>query len=456
MTALDDWLGNIGSFQQDMLDFQRSESEADRELRAQQIENQMEMFKQQLELDRDRLEQVEIPRVGIEKARQKADEWYQEQQVKLGLLSHMIARGNLGLDYLKQATEYASTPDNYFKLVDFMRGAKQRGDVPVYLKALMEGVQMPAWTEQGGQPVPRDINDLLSGFGYSPTAMAVGQSGVPAAAQGSTTTTIPTVMGGTQPATTTATQAPAVLPSAAPAPVAAPAGAGVPSTPAPQATTQEGEGESNMAWEYRDDKPTKDMADQGWVQTPKGDSRLGRWRRPGSGSPGGGNGPDRGGVSIPGVYTPMQMTLGQQIYRPGDVGVVYQNSGLPYVPNRGLGTPLRPFEQGRGMGAPGGPGITIDASASPTDPRISAAQALVGANPPSTTDGYSAQDVSTLQALSSLYASPQSVQPGGFEALTDTEKRLTMAGFSKLGGDPASWLAKYAASRPGQGAATKA
>ncbi len=165
-----------GKYYADLLDFQKSASSADRALRAKQIEGSLANARAAIENDRKRIE--------IERGRAEADKWASEQQVKLGVLGHMIQRGTLGLEYLKTATEYASTPDNYFKLADFMRGASQRQDVPIFMQSLLEGVQMPAWTTQGGVPVPRDINDLVSSFGVDPSQIAVGGEGAPGASQG--------------------------------------------------------------------------------------------------------------------------------------------------------------------------------------------------------------------------------------------------------------------------------
>lgn len=99
--------------------------------------------------------------------RNKIQKWWNERQVELALLTHSLNQARLGLDYLKQGVEYAQTPDNYFKLLDFQAGAQQRQDVPMFLDALLRNQQLPAWQQSGGMPTAKSLGDMLQVLGFS-------------------------------------------------------------------------------------------------------------------------------------------------------------------------------------------------------------------------------------------------------------------------------------------------
>lgn len=88
--------------------------------------------------------------------------------------NHGLDRARLGLDTAKAYTEYASTPDRYFMLGDFMSGMGRAG---------MGLGPQPYGT--GGQPQMKTWEDFaaLAGFGDMPSVQA-GQSGAGAAGQG--------------------------------------------------------------------------------------------------------------------------------------------------------------------------------------------------------------------------------------------------------------------------------
>lgn len=86
------------------------------------------------------------------------------------------------------------------------------------------------------------------------------------------------------------------------------------------------------------------------------------------------------------------------------------------------------------------------------DARHQAAMALVAANPPSNTQGWSAQDVALLNAIGKTYmAGPQSIAPGAWESLPTDQRDIFLGGVDRLGGSARSFEEGIARSRPGQG-----
>lgn len=77
--------------------------------------------------------------------------------------------------------------------------------------------------------------------------------------------------------------------------------------------------------------------------------------------------------------------------------------------------------------------------------------ALVAANPPSNTQGWSAQDVALLNAIGKQYmAGPQSIAPGAWESLPTDQRDIVLGGIDRLGGSSRSFEEGIARSRPGQ------
>lgn len=267
-------------------------------------------------LANQRLQIENAYKVGMANARNDAErnkiqKWYNERQVELALLQHSIAQGQLGLGYLTQAVQWANSPDNYFKLLDFQAGARERQDVPLYLQALLNNTQQAPFQLQKGQPVAHQTADLLQALGYS-GGVKMGKGGLP-----------------TQ-------QAPSV-------------------------------GALN--------------------------------------------------VSPTGAFAPAAAGAAAQ----------------------------QPVSYGKGAG-----------QSRDVDPRSAATQAILKASPPSLAAGYSAQDLGALNAIAQLYSAPQKIQPGQWESLAPTAKRLTLAGISRLGGDPSIFLDTLQKSRLNMGSASAA
>ena len=80
-----------------------------------------------------------------------------------------IRSGQLGLGYLDTASQLRG-PENYLESVDFMRGASQRQDVPVFLQSLMNGGVLPGFQAPGGSPQGLNMQGLMQqmGFGGAP------------------------------------------------------------------------------------------------------------------------------------------------------------------------------------------------------------------------------------------------------------------------------------------------
>lgn len=112
--------------------------------------------------------QIAIRNAKTAEEAQRIQKWYQEQQVRL-------AESRLGLDYLTTAAQMRG-PGDWAQFSDFLRGASQRQDVPVFVQALQNNTRMPAFQAAGGQPTPASADALL--------AQMTGQGGGGAAAGG--------------------------------------------------------------------------------------------------------------------------------------------------------------------------------------------------------------------------------------------------------------------------------
>jgi hypothetical protein len=88
-----------------------------------------------------------------------------------------------GLDYLKTAATMRG-PENYLQQADFLRGASQRQDVPIFLQNLARGTSGAAFQAPGGAPQGATMANLIARLGGN-AAAAVGGApaagGVPAA-----------------------------------------------------------------------------------------------------------------------------------------------------------------------------------------------------------------------------------------------------------------------------------
>jgi hypothetical protein len=237
--AFEDWLSDpvaqailranaeTAGFERERLAAQMSDSAASRSLQSsmqsRSLSQQNSQFKSQLAFDKTKwadqlalskegLEQ-EWERIAIERGQAEADRWYKQAQIGLGLLAHKAAMeeigfkywaqgldhqarmtdamwqhqdrlAQLGLGWVTQAVEYASTPENYWKLADFQAGASERQDVPIALQNLMAGVQGAAFQQPGGTPTPNNINDLVARLGFDPAQLAAGGAGAGAGLAG--------------------------------------------------------------------------------------------------------------------------------------------------------------------------------------------------------------------------------------------------------------------------------
>jgi hypothetical protein len=128
-------------------------------------EQQQAQFMQSLALQKEQIE-IQWEELALSKGVQYANTWKAEQEVRLQEGALQIQAGNLGLDYLKTAVEWASTPDNYYKLLDFEMGAKGRQDVPMYLQALENAAGVRGFGTPGGMPDQRSMGDLASSLGW--------------------------------------------------------------------------------------------------------------------------------------------------------------------------------------------------------------------------------------------------------------------------------------------------
>jgi hypothetical protein len=154
-----------GSGWEEFFSNQAGADEAARKLQSKQIAINKDQVKGQIKYWQGQIEN-QRKQIAVEKGRAAADKWYQEREVELALLQHQIALGQLGESYIKDAVEYASTPDNYWKLLDFQAGASQRQDVPLALQALAGQTSLAAFQEHGGTPTMKSPADLLSLLGY--------------------------------------------------------------------------------------------------------------------------------------------------------------------------------------------------------------------------------------------------------------------------------------------------
>jgi hypothetical protein len=103
---------------------------------------------------------------------------------------------------------------------------------------------------------------------------------------------------------------------------------------------------------------------------------------------------------------------------------------------------------GGSTGSSGGGGAAAPQSqtASPTDPRVTAASAIMKAAPPSETQGHDDNDYAALEAIRSMYT----LGKPGIQKLGPERQKIALAGMARLGYDPRLVQADYVASLPGQ------
>lgn len=137
------------------------------------LRQENDQFLAQLQLERDRLERLQVPELEIRRQLAQLEIEHTNRmdalQAELGRGQLDLQRGGLGLDYLKTAASMGG-PADYFQSVDFMRGAQQRSDVPMFINSLRQNVQGPAFQAPGGQaPTPQTADNIMNRLGV-PTA----------------------------------------------------------------------------------------------------------------------------------------------------------------------------------------------------------------------------------------------------------------------------------------------
>lgn len=102
---------------------------------------------------------------------------------------------------------------------------------------------------------------------------------------------------------------------------------------------------------------------------------------------------------------------------------------------------------GGGGGGGGSAQSTGGGGTSTTDPRVTAANAVMRAIPPSETSGNDGQDWAALEAVRNLYSA---AKPGSVERLGAPREKIAMAGLARMGYDPAAVALEYKRTLPGQ------
>jgi hypothetical protein len=105
-----------------------------------------------------------------------------------------------------------------------------------------------------------------------------------------------------------------------------------------------------------------------------------------------------------------------------------------------------PGASGSGQAAASGGGTQQAQSATPTDPRVTAASAIMKAAPPSETPGADGQDWGALEAIRQMYT----LGKPSIAKLGTERQKLALGGMERLGYNPALVQADFLASRPGQ------
>jgi hypothetical protein len=112
-----------------------------------------------------------LPRLEIDQRLQALREWQAQQDIQM-------QRSSLGLQYLTTAANMGG-PASVFQQADFLRGARQRGDVPGFLGDLASNTQLPAFTGAGNASIiPQTPGGLSLQLGAGQTVSIPG-SGAP-------------------------------------------------------------------------------------------------------------------------------------------------------------------------------------------------------------------------------------------------------------------------------------
>lgn len=132
-------------------------------------------FDQDLAFRKQQWEREGLSRLEIDQRAQSLREWQAQQDVQL-------QRSALGLNYLTTASQMGG-PASVFQQADFLKGARQRGDVPGFLGDLASNTQAPAFTGAGNASIipqtPGGLTLQLGGAGGG--AVTIPTSGQPGA-----------------------------------------------------------------------------------------------------------------------------------------------------------------------------------------------------------------------------------------------------------------------------------
>src|SRR5215213_1092805 len=139
-----------------------SDLSATRDLRMRQIEAQMQNARDSIAVQREQ--------IAVARGRAAADAWYQRATIKINqmelALKAELGRREAALNEAKTYAEYASTPDNYFKLLDMASGYGGRLPQPEFLRRMQSGEQQVLFTQPGGVPTPHGQLDSMWGPGF--------------------------------------------------------------------------------------------------------------------------------------------------------------------------------------------------------------------------------------------------------------------------------------------------
>lgn len=177
------------------------------------LQEKARQFDATLEFDKQKWREQGLPEVQIEQRAQALREWQAEQDIALQEQQLGISRGQLGLSYLQAASQMGG-PASVFQQADFLRGARQRGDVPGFLGSLAANTQLPAFTGAGNATmIPQTAAglSLQLGGGQSVTLPGSAAGGAPAPGTpgfGTFAQPVPTAGAATAPQATGVPQAP--------------------------------------------------------------------------------------------------------------------------------------------------------------------------------------------------------------------------------------------------------
>jgi len=126
----------------------------------------------------------------------------------------------------------------------------------------------------------------------------------------------------------------------------------------------------------------------------------------------------------------------------------YNGSQVPGASSGGGGSqPAQASASGGGGGANTASTSSVGASSGGTDPRVTAANAVMKAIPPSDTPGADGQDWAALEAIRNLFTAGA---PGSVERLGKPRTKIAMAGLARMGYDPDTIMEDYKRALPHQ------